>query len=114
MNIHSAMIDKIRRLGARHQRPRIVEKRTYVLFIVPFDFSKNGRAKKSETAQVLLGNHTDSDSARSYALALARTEIRGVTKTTGEADVDDEPQLDFRLMWTWFLPNPLWKPKRRE
>jgi len=26
----------------------------------------------------------------------------------------DDPELNYDLMWTWFLPNPLWLPKRRE
>lgn len=86
--------------------------------VVPFDFSKNGGAKKVEVAQGLVNDHNDFDRAVNYTLAappaLGRAEIRGATETTGEGDVDDEPQLDFRLMWTWFLPNPLWKPKRRE
>lgn len=118
MNLYSAAIDTLRRFAAHHRAPRIVKKRTYVFVLVPFDFSKNGRAKKAEVAQGLISGHSDFDRAANYTLAappaLGRGEIRRATKTTGEQDVDNEPQLDFRLMWTWFLPNPLWKPKRRE
>ena len=116
MNLYSAAIDTLRGFAARRQRPRIVKKRTYVFFLVPFDFSKNGSAKKAEVAQGSNNGHSNFDRAANYTLAappaLSRGEIRGATKTTGEADVDDEPQLDFRLMWTWFLPNPLWPPNK--
>jgi hypothetical protein len=118
MNLHSAGIDILRRFAARHRAPRLAKKRTYIFFLLPFDFSKNGDAKKVEIAQGLINGHSDFDRAANYTLvaapALGHGEIRGATKTTGDGDVDDEPQLDFRLMWTWFLPNPLWKPKRCE
>jgi hypothetical protein len=26
---------------------------------------------------------------------------------------NSEPELNYELMWTWFLPNPLWPPKNR-
>ncbi len=116
MNLYSAAVDRLTGFAARHRAPRVVEKRTYVFFLVPFDFSKNGSAKKAEVAQGLINGYSDFARATNYTLAapLGRGEIRGATKTTGEGDVDDEPQLDFRLMWTWFLPNPLWKPRRGE
>lgn len=118
VNLYSATIGTLRRFAPWHRTPRLAEKRTYVFILVPFDFSKNGHAKKAEVAQHLLDNPTDSDGARSFTLArpptIGRTEIRGASKITGDGGVSEEPQLDFRLMWTWFLPNPLWKPKRRE
>jgi hypothetical protein len=118
MNLYSVAIDTLRGFAVRHRAPRVIEKRTYVFFLVPFDFSKNGSAKKAEVAQGLINGHSDFDRAANYTVAapptLSRGEIRGATKTSGERDVDYEPQLNFRLMWTWFLPNPLWKPKRRD
>ena len=118
MNLYSAAIDALRRFATHHRAPRVVKKRTYVFFLVPFEFSKNGSAKNAEVAQGLINGYSDFDRAANYPLAappaLGRGEIRRATKTTGEEDVDNDPQLDFRLMWTWFLPNPLWKPKRRE
>jgi hypothetical protein len=118
MNLYSVAIDTLRGFAPRHRAPRVVEKRIYVFFLVPFDFCKNGSATKAEVAQGLINDHSDFDRAVNYTLAaphaIGRAEIRGATETTGEGDVDDEPQLDFRLMWTWFLPNPLWKPKQRQ
>jgi hypothetical protein len=118
MNLYSIAIDTLRRFAGRHRAPRVVEKRTYVFFLVPFDFSTDGSPRKAEVAQGLINDHSDFDRAMNYALAappaLGRGEISSATRTTTEADVADEPHIDFRLMWTWFLPNPLWKPKRRE
>jgi hypothetical protein len=118
MNLYSGAIDALRRFAARHRAPRAVKQRTYVFVLVPFEFSKNGDTKKAEIAQDLIKDHSDFERAAKYIpcapLALRRGEIRGATETTADGDVDNEPQLDFRLMWTWFLPNPLWKPKRRE
>jgi hypothetical protein len=117
MNLYSVAIDTLRRFAARHRAPRVVKQRTYVFFLVPFDFSKNGYAKKAEVAQGLINGHSDFDRVANYTprgpLALSRGEIGCATETTPDGNVDHEPQLDFRLMWTWFLPNPLWKPKQR-
>jgi len=118
MNLYSAAIDTLRGFAAPHRALRVVKKRTYVFFLVPFDFSKNGGAKKNEVAQGLINGHRDFDLAANYRpcapLALGRGEIGGASETTPDEDVDNESQLDFRLMWTWFLPNPFWKPRRRE
>jgi hypothetical protein len=48
MNLYSATMDTFRRFATRHRHPRIAEKRTYVFILVPFDFSKDGSAKKAE------------------------------------------------------------------
>ena len=114
MNLYSAAIDTLRGFVARYRAARVVEKRIYVFILVPFNFSKNGDASKAEIAQGLINGHSDFDRAANYTLAapLSRGEIRGAVKTTGDGDVDDDPQLDFRLMWTWFLPNPLWPPNK--
>jgi len=117
MNLYSVATDALRRFVARHQAPRVVNQTTYVFFLVPFDFSKNGETKQDEVPQSLINGHSDFDLAVNYTpcapLALGRGEIRALTTITTKADVADEPQLDFRLMWTWFLPNPFWKPKQR-
>jgi hypothetical protein len=117
MNFYSVATDALRRFVARHQAPRVVKQTTYVFFLVPFAFSKNGETKKGEVPQSLINGHSDFDLAVNYTpcapLALGRGEICAATKTTAKQDVAIEPQLDFRLMWTWFLPNPLWKPKQR-
>ena len=116
MNLYSAAIGALRGFAACHRAPRIVKKRIYVFFLVPFDFSKNGNAKRAEITQDSIKDHSDFEHAASYephALrALGRGAIRAATKTTAEVDVADEAELDFRLMWTWFLPNPLWPPNK--
>jgi len=118
MNLYSVAIDAVRRFAARHRAPRVVKQRTYVFILVPFDFSKNGNAKKAVVAQDLINGHGDFDRVANYTprapRALVRGEIGSATETTPDGNVNNEPQLDFRLMWTWFLPNPLWKPKRRK
>jgi hypothetical protein len=117
MNLYSAAVDKLTGFAARHLAPRVVEKRTYVFFLVPFDLSKNGNAKRAEITQDLIKDHSDFERAANYKpharRALGRGAIRAATKTTTEVDVADEPELDFRLMWTWFLPNPLWPNKSK-
>lgn len=116
MNLYSATIGTLKRFATRHRRPRIAEKRTYVFIVVPFDFSKNGRAKKAQVATHLLDNHIDSGGTRSDAIAglaaVDRTQIRASTERTDEEDVNDEAELNFDLMWTWFLPNPVPPPKK--
>jgi hypothetical protein len=117
MNLYSSAIDTLRGFAARHRAPRVVKQRIYVFFLVPFDFSKNGDANKAEVAQGLINGHSGFDRAANYTprapLALGRGKIGCATETTPDWDLDNEPQLDSRLMWTWFLPNPLWKPKQR-
>lgn len=116
MNLYSVAIDTLRGLAAR-RAARGVKRRTYVFVLVPFDFFNNGNAKRAEIIRDLVKDHSDFERAANYkplALrAIGRGAILAATKTTTEMDVTNEPELDFRLMWTWFLPNPLWKPKQR-
>jgi hypothetical protein len=118
MNIRLALMDKIKWLAARRGLPRVVEKRTYVFILVPFDFRGNGHAKKAEVAQNLIDNGSQADSARTDTLstltALDSAEVSSAAKITAEQDLNDDPELNYDLMWTWFLPNPLWPPKRRK
>jgi hypothetical protein len=110
MNLYSATVGTLKRFATRHWPPRI--KRTYVFILVPFDFSqKNGHAKKAEVAQHLLENRTDSGGARSGAIAgltaFDRLQIRFLGESTNGRELNGEPKLNFDLMWTWFLSNPL-------
>jgi hypothetical protein len=118
MNLYSVAMDTLRGFGARRRAAHAVKKRTCIFVLVPFDFSKNGNAKRAEITQDLIKDHSDFERAASYkphALrALGRGAIRAATKTSTELVVADEPELDFRLMWTWFLPNPLWPPNKVE
>jgi hypothetical protein len=117
MNVYSVAMDTLRGFAARRRAARAVKTRTYVFVLVPFDFSKNGNAQRAEIPKDLIKDHSDFEREANYTpparRALRRGEIRAATKTTGGVDVADDAQLDFRLLWTWFLPNPLWKPKRR-
>jgi len=74
LNVRLLLMDAIRRFAARRQSPRVIERRTYVFILVPFDFRANGHARKTELEQ----------------------------------DLNNAPGLNHDLMWTWFLPNPLW------
>jgi len=33
-------------------------------------------------------------------------------ETTAERDLNNALELNHDLMWTWFLPNPLWPPNK--
>jgi hypothetical protein len=118
MKLYSATIDTFRRFKARRQSPRTVERRTYVFILVPFGFNRNGSAKKAEVAQNFIDNGSDPDGAPNDALstltALDRNKLRRPGKTTSVREVNDESELNYDLMWTWFLPNPLWPPKGRK
>jgi hypothetical protein len=118
MNIRSALMDRFRRFATHRGSPRVVEKRTYVFILVPFDFRGNGHAKKAEVAQDLIGNGSRGDGGRtepfSSLTAADGIVISGAAKTFPEPDLNDEPELNYDLIWTWFLPNPLWPPKQLE
>jgi hypothetical protein len=114
MNVRSALMDTIRRFTARHRSPRVVEKRTYVFILVPFDFRGNGHAKKAEVPQNLIDNGSHDNSAQTDTLSTLTILDSAGAKTTPDRDVKDDQELNYDLMWTWFLPNPLWPPKKRE
>lgn len=67
MNIPLALKDAIRRLRGSL---RVIEKRTYVFILVPFDFRRNGRARSAQLEQHLIGNSRYADNPRSNALFL--------------------------------------------
>jgi hypothetical protein len=117
MNLYSATVETIRQFAARRRLPRVIQKRTYVFILVPFDFHRNGHAKRTEVGRNLIDNRSDFDAEQNdteAGLAVVDCTQSGVPgKTTGERNLDNEPQLNFDLMWTWFLPNPLWPPKER-
>ena len=108
MNLYSATLHTFRRLTARRRPLHAIEKRVYVFILVPFDFRGNGHAKKAEAAQTLIESTT--------CLDRAETETPPVILDVDPdaSDVPDEPQLNYDLMWTRFLPNPLWPSKKRQ
>jgi hypothetical protein len=108
-SISSATIHKFRQFVARHQRLRGVDRKTYVFILVPFDLSEFGWVKRAEVAQPLINGHNGSDVERhEFGLSLPqrlRVEVIDSRLEARNADPDDEAELDFSLMRTWFLPN---------
>jgi hypothetical protein len=100
LNIHLLLMDAIVRFAARRQSPLVVERRTYVFILVPLDFRANGHARKTELEQDLIDNSRHADDPRTNS------------RTTAERDLNNPPGLNHDLMWTWFLPNPLWPPNK--
>ena len=113
LNIRLLLMDAIRRFAARRQSPRVVERRTYVFILVPFDFRANGHVRKTELEQDLIDNsrHADDPWTNGLFSTLASLD-RGASRTTAERDLNNAPGLNHDLMWTWFLPNPLWPPNK--
>jgi hypothetical protein len=113
LNIRLLLMDAIRRFAARHQSPRVVERRTYVFILVPFDFRANGHARKTELEQDLIDNSRHADDPRTNGLFSTLAALnRAASRTTAERDLNNAPGLNHDLMWTWFLPNPLWPPNK--
>lgn len=112
MNFYSATIESVRRFDARRCVPRIIEKRTYVFVLVPSDFRGNGHAKRAKVAQNLIDGHSVDGMCNRTDRELSAIDCTKTSEQSGEQALNDEPQLNFRLMWTWFLPNPLWAPTR--
>jgi len=110
LNIRLLLMDAIRRFAARRQSARVVERRTYVFILVPFDFRANGHARKTELEQDLIDNSTHADDPRTNGLF----STLAAPRTIAERDLNNAPGLNHDLMWTWFLPNPLWPPKKSE
>ena len=108
MNIPLALMDAIRRFAAGRVSPRVVEKRTYVFILVPFNFSGNGHARKARITHDLIRNGSHADGARTGALFSTIAALDGASsRTTSEPDLSGDRELNYKLMWTWFLPNPL-------
>jgi len=112
MNFYSATIESVRRFAARRRVPRVIEKRIYVFILVPSDFRGNGHAKRAEVAQNLIDGHSVDGTCNRTDGELSAINCTKTSEQTGEHALNDEPQLNFDLMWTWFLPNPLWAPKK--
>jgi hypothetical protein len=113
MSIPLALMDAIRRFAAARGSPRVIEKRTYVFIRVPFSFRGNGHARKAPITQDLIGNGSHANGTRTQALlsTIAALE-RAPSRTTSERELSGDRELNSKLMWTWFLPNPLWPPNK--
>jgi len=113
LNIRLLLMDAIRRFAARRQSPRVIERRTYVFILVPFDFRANGHARETELEQDLIDNSRHTDDPRTNGLFSTLAVLnRAASRTTAERDLKNAPGLNRDLMWTWFLPNPLWPPNK--
>jgi hypothetical protein len=113
MNIRLAVMDTIRRFAARRGSPLLVENRTYVFIFVPFDFRGNGHARKAHITQDLIGNCGHANDRRTNAVFSTLAALNpAASRTTAERDLNSPPELNHDLMWTWFLPNPLWPPNK--
>jgi hypothetical protein len=111
LNIPLLLMDAIRRFAARRQSPRVVERRTYVFILVPFDFRANGHARKTELEQDLIDNSRHADDPRTNGLFSTVTALyRAAPGAVPDEDLNNVLELNHDLMWTWFLPNPLWLP----
>ena len=107
MNIPLALMDAIRRFAAGQVSPRVVEKRTYVFILVPFNFSGNGHARKARITHKLIRNGNHADGVRTGALFSKIAALDRVSsRTTSEPELTGDRGLNYKLMWTWFLPNP--------
>ena len=112
MNIHLALMDVIRRFTAGRKSPHVIEKRTYVFILVPFNFRGNGHARKAHITRDLTGNGSHADRTGTDALFSSVTAFdRASSSMTSEPDLSDDRELNHNLMWTWFLRNPLSAPK---
>jgi hypothetical protein len=113
MNFYSATIESVRRFAARRRYLGVIEKRTYVFILVPFNFRGNGHGQRAEVEQKRIGGHSVDGTRDKIDLGLALDPAQSSEPIVDES-VSDEPQLNSDLMWTWFLPNPLWPPKKRK
>jgi hypothetical protein len=115
MNIPLALMDAIRRFTAARGSPCVVERRTYVFILVPFSFRGNGHARKARITRDLIGNGSHADGTRTDVfLSTVAARDHASSRMTSEPDLSDNRELNYDLMWTWFLPNPLWAPSRRK
>jgi len=113
MNIRLPLMDAIRRFAGRRGSPRVVEKRTYVFILIPFNFCGNGHAKKSELEQDLLDNGSRAGGAWTGAVFSTLTALdRAAPGAVPDEDLNNAPGLNHHLMWTRFLRNPLWSPNK--
>ena len=114
LTIRLLLMDAIRRFAARRQSPRVVEGRTYVFILVPFDFRANGHARKTELEQDLIDNSRHADDPRTNGLFSTLAALNRAASRTAEGDLNNVLGLNHDLMWTWFLPNPVCPPNKNK
>jgi hypothetical protein len=112
LHIRLLLMDAIRRFAACRQSRRVVERRTYVFILVPFDFRANGDARKTELEQDLIDNSRHADDPRTNGLFSTLAALNRAASRTAKRDLNNALGLNHDLMWTWFLPNPLCPPNK--
>ena len=110
MNIRLVLMDSIKRLAARRRSLRGAEKRTYVFILVPFNFPGNGHVRSVELEQDLIGYGGHAHDPRTPPFSTLAVLNRSASRTVAERGLNNPRELNHDLMWTWFLPNPLWPP----
>ena len=84
-----------------------------MFILVPFNLRGNGYTSKAHITQDLIGNGSRADGTRADTfLSTIAALDRNSSRTTSEPDLSDDRELNYGLMWTWFLPNPLWPPNK--
>jgi hypothetical protein len=92
LNIRLLLMDAIRRFAARSQSLRVIERRTYVFILVPFDFRANGHARKTELEQDLIDNSRHADDPLTNGLFSTLAALnRAASRTTAERDLNNAP-----------------------
>ncbi|HJW38964.1 MAG TPA: hypothetical protein VJ420_10140, partial [Candidatus Udaeobacter sp.] len=92
VNIRLLLMDAIGRFAVRRQSPRVVERRTYVFILVPFDFRANGHARKPELEPDLIDNSGHADDPRTNGLfSTLAAPNRAASRTTAERDLNNAP-----------------------
>jgi hypothetical protein len=80
MNLYSVAMHTLRGFAARRRAAHAVKKRTYIFVLVPFDFSKNGNAKRAEITQDSIKDHSDFEHAANYKPHALRALGRGAIR----------------------------------
>jgi hypothetical protein len=106
MNFYSATLT---RLGQRFRRTRIIERRAYVFILVPFHVRGNGHAK----GMIIVDPILDAPEPQNGRAATPAATTESIP-TENDGGKSKETELDYRLVWTWFLPNPLWPRKNHK
>jgi hypothetical protein len=67
---------------------------------------------KTELEQDLIDNSRQADDPRTNGLFSTLAALNRAASRTAERDLNNALRLNHDLMWTWFLPNPLWSPNK--
>jgi hypothetical protein len=86
---------------------RVVEKRTYVFIFVPFNLAETVMPERCISHKIRLVMAAAPMACGTDALFSTIADLdRALSRTTSKPDLSDDRELNYDLMWTWFLPNP--------